>query len=51
MVVFGKHLACGLAFAIAQRNRRDLFLQAAGLLGVVAPSLRAQSEFVHASGA
>ena len=46
MVVFGEHLARGLAAAIAQRDRRQLFLQASGLVGVVGALLRAQRELV-----
>ncbi len=46
MVVFGEHLARGLAFAVAQRDRREFFLQASGLVGVVSTFLRAQREFV-----
>ena len=46
MVVFGEHLARRLAVAIAQRHRRQLFLQASGLVGGVGALLRAQRELV-----
>ena len=46
MIVLGKHLARRLALAIAQRDRRQLFLQAPGFVGSVGILLRAQRELV-----
>ena len=46
MVVLGKHLTRRLAFAIAQRDRRQLFLKPSRLVGIVGALLRAQRELV-----
>ena len=51
MVVFGKHFTRGSPRAIAQRHRGYLFLEPAGLVGVIGALLRAQRELVqHLAG-
>src|ERR1035438_198830 len=46
MIVLGEHLSRRLAFAIAQRDWRYLFLQASRLVGFVGQLLRARGKFV-----
>ena len=47
MVVFFKHLAGGLAFAVLQSDWGDFFRQTAGLLRCASLLLRLQREFIH----